>query len=43
MSNITAFLWGVASVFMVEGIVLVFAIDWLRKKAQDGDKNSEMD
>ena len=36
----TAFLWGIASVFMVEGIVLVFAIDWLRKKAQD-EKASE--
>lgn len=32
MSNLTAYLWGVASVLMLEGIVLMFVTDWLRKK-----------
>jgi hypothetical protein len=35
MSNITAYLWGIASVLFVEGIVLMFATDWLRKKAKN--------
>ena len=35
MANITAYLWGVASVLFVEGVVLMFAIDWLRKKVHD--------
>lgn len=26
------YLWGVASVLMLESIVLIFAIEWLRKK-----------
>ena len=43
MTLITAYLWGVASVFAIEGVVLLFAIDWLRKKVQDGNKDSELD
>ena len=43
MTLITAYLWGVASVFMIEGIVLMFAIDWLRKKVHESaDKDSKM-
>ena len=43
MTLITAYLWGVASVFMIEGVVLVFAIDWLRKKVHESaDKTTEM-
>lgn len=37
MSNFVAYLWGVASVLFVEGIVLMFVTDWLRKKVgKDG-------
>lgn len=37
MSNFVAYLWGVASVLFVEGIVLMFVADWLRKKVgKDG-------
>lgn len=35
-----AYLWGVASVLMLEGIVLMFATDWLRKKVEDAKKAS---
>lgn len=34
MSNLTAYLWGVASVLMLEGIVLMFVTEWLRKKVE---------
>ena len=32
MSNMTAYLWGIASVLMLESIVLMYATEWLRKK-----------
>ena len=35
MTMLTAYLWGVASVLFVEGIVLMFATDWLRKKVHN--------
>ena len=35
-----AYLWGVASVLMLEGIVLMFVTDWLRKKVDDDKKAS---
>lgn len=38
MSNLTAYLWGVASVLMLEGIVLMFVTDWLRKKVRNENK-----
>lgn len=36
MTNVTAYLWGVASALMLESIVLIFAIEWLRKKVRHG-------
>ena len=38
MSNLTAYLWGVSSVLMLEGIVLMFVTDWLRKKVRNENK-----
>lgn len=32
MSNLTAYLWGVASILMLEGIALMCATEWFRKK-----------
>lgn len=38
MTISTAYLWGVASVLLLESIALMFAIDWLRKKVHDDKK-----
>lgn len=40
MANMTAYLWGVASVFMLESVVLMFATDWLRKKVHHEKEDS---
>lgn len=37
MPNLTAYLWGVASILMLEGIALMCATEWLRKRVgKDG-------
>lgn len=40
MPNMTAYLWGVASVLMLESVVLMFATDWLRKRANREKESS---
>ena len=34
MSNLTAYLWGVTSVLLVEGVVMVLVACWLVKKVK---------
>ncbi len=34
MTNLTAYLWGVAFTLIVETVVMMFVTDWLRKKVR---------
>lgn len=43
MTHLAIFLWGVTFTLFVEAVILMFVTEVLRKKVQDGDKDSELD
>ena len=40
MLDLFSYLFGVASILLLESVALIFATDWLRKKVDDDKKAS---